>query len=45
MKGLPPQAWERFVAWLAIGLAMYFVYGYGHSTLRRGAAPVPVESD
>jgi APA family basic amino acid/polyamine antiporter len=35
MKGLPTQAWERFGIWLAIGLALYFVYGYRHSTLRR----------
>ena len=35
MKGLPRQAWERFGIWLAIGLALYFVYGYRNSTLRR----------
>jgi len=34
MKGLPTHAWERFGIWLAIGLALYFVYGYGHSKLR-----------
>jgi len=34
MKGLPHQAWERFGIWLAIGLALYFVYGYQHSRLR-----------
>jgi APA family basic amino acid/polyamine antiporter len=34
MKGLPTQAWERFGIWLAIGLALYFVYGYRHSKLR-----------
>jgi APA family basic amino acid/polyamine antiporter len=40
MKGLPAQAWERFGWWLAIGLALYFAYGYRHSTLRgsRGEA-------
>jgi APA family basic amino acid/polyamine antiporter len=36
MKGLPTHAWERFGIWLAIGLALYFVYGYKHSRLRRG---------
>jgi APA family basic amino acid/polyamine antiporter len=36
MKGLPTQAWERFGIWLAIGLALYFVYGYRHSKLRHG---------
>jgi basic amino acid/polyamine antiporter, APA family len=35
MAGLPRQAWERFVAWLAIGLLIYLVYGYRHSKLRR----------
>jgi APA family basic amino acid/polyamine antiporter len=34
MKGLPPQAWERFGIWLVIGLVLYFVYGYRHSRLR-----------
>jgi len=37
MKGLPHQAWERFGIWLAIGLALYFVYGYQHSRLRNRA--------
>jgi APA family basic amino acid/polyamine antiporter len=40
MKGLPRMAWERFGWWLAIGLVMYFVYGYRNSTLRRGTGPV-----
>jgi basic amino acid/polyamine antiporter, APA family len=35
MKGLPTHAWERFGIWLAIGLALYFVYGYKNSKLRR----------
>jgi APA family basic amino acid/polyamine antiporter len=35
MAGLPHQAWERFAIWLAIGVAGYAVYGYGHSHLRR----------
>ncbi len=34
MKGLPPQAWERFGIWLVIGLVIYFTYGYSHSKLR-----------
>jgi basic amino acid/polyamine antiporter, APA family len=34
MKGLPTQAWERFGIWLAVGLALYFVYGYRNSKLR-----------
>jgi APA family basic amino acid/polyamine antiporter len=42
MTWLPRSAWERFAIWLAIGLVLYFVYGFRHSTLRRGAPPVPV---
>jgi len=38
MKGLPRHAWERFGWWLAIGLVLYFAYGYRNSTLRREAA-------
>jgi APA family basic amino acid/polyamine antiporter len=34
MAGLPTHAWERFGIWLAIGLALYFAYGYRHSRLR-----------
>ncbi len=34
MKGLPAAAWERFGIWLAIGLVLYFSYGYRHSRLR-----------
>jgi APA family basic amino acid/polyamine antiporter len=37
MLGLPRSAWERFAAWLVIGLALYFSYGYRHSRLRAGA--------
>jgi APA family basic amino acid/polyamine antiporter len=35
MKGLPPQAWERFGWWLVIGLVIYVAYGYRNSVLRR----------
>ena len=35
MRGLPHQAWERFGYWLAIGLLLYFLYGFQHSRLRR----------
>ena len=34
MFGLPAHAWERFGLWLLLGLAIYFLYGYRHSTLR-----------
>jgi APA family basic amino acid/polyamine antiporter len=39
MRGLPPQAWVAFGIWLLIGLAIYFLYGYHHSVLRRGGPP------
>src|SRR5205823_9962492 len=37
MYGLPQLAWVRFGWWLVIGLVLYFLYGYSHSTLRKGA--------
>jgi APA family basic amino acid/polyamine antiporter len=40
MYGLPGTAWRRFGWWLAIGLLLYFTYGFSHSklrTARRGA--------
>jgi APA family basic amino acid/polyamine antiporter len=40
MRGLPSLAWVRFGWWLVIGLALYFAYGYTHSTLRRGTGPI-----
>jgi basic amino acid/polyamine antiporter, APA family len=43
MYGLPRRAWERFGWWLVGGLVLYFVYGYWHSTLRRGTPPVSGE--
>jgi len=36
MLGLPGETWVRFAAWLAIGLALYFMYGYQHSRIRQG---------
>ena len=42
MFGLPGTAWKRFGIWLVIGLALYFTYGFRHSTLRRGTPPVPI---
>jgi basic amino acid/polyamine antiporter, APA family len=37
MLGLPRTAWERFGAWLIIGLALYFSYGFRNSRLRRAS--------
>ena len=43
MRGLPVSAWKAFGIWMLIGLSLYFAYGYKHSVLRRGAAPVAPE--
>ena len=40
MYGLPRSAWERFAIWLAIGLVLYFTYGFSHSKLRTHEAHV-----
>lgn len=34
MAELPYPTWERFFIWLALGLVVYFAYGYHHSKLR-----------
>jgi basic amino acid/polyamine antiporter, APA family len=36
MLSLPIETWIRFFVWLAIGLAIYFLYSVRHSKLRRG---------
>ena len=39
MYGLPKETWERLFIWMAIGLALYFVYGRRHSKIR-GTRPL-----
>ncbi len=41
MLGLPLETWIRFGAWLAIGLALYFGYGFQHSRIRQRSALSP----
>ena len=38
MSGLPVFTWLRLLIWMAIGIAIYFLYGRHHSTLRHSEA-------
>jgi APA family basic amino acid/polyamine antiporter len=35
MAGLPGATWMRLVVWMAIGIVLYFAYGYSHSEVRK----------
>jgi APA family basic amino acid/polyamine antiporter len=37
MADLPWDTWVRFVVWLALGIIIYFAYGYRHSRVRQEA--------
>ncbi|MBU3076218.1 amino acid permease, partial [Clostridium estertheticum] len=34
MTALPLETWIRFIIWLLLGLAIYFIYGRHHSILQ-----------
>lgn len=38
MLGLPPDTWARLIIWMAIGLAIYFLYGKRHSKVGQRTA-------
>jgi APA family basic amino acid/polyamine antiporter len=38
MLGLPPDTWARLIIWMAIGLAIYFLYGRRHSKVGKQTA-------
>ena len=38
MAHLPPDTWARLIIWMAIGLAIYFLYGRRHSKVQQRRA-------
>jgi len=35
MAGLPGATWMRLIIWMALGIVLYFTYGYTHSEVRK----------
>jgi APA family basic amino acid/polyamine antiporter len=44
MFSLPAANWYRLIAWMALGLVIYFGYGHWHSVLRHPENAQPAES-
>jgi len=42
MADLPLSTWVRFFVWLALGMLIYFFYGYKHSVVRNRAQAIDV---
>jgi APA family basic amino acid/polyamine antiporter len=41
MYKLPGTTWVRFFIWMALGVAVYFLYGIRNSRLRKGEVVNP----
>lgn len=39
MLSLPIITWLRFIIWMAVGIAIYFMYGYKHAQMQAVAVP------
>jgi len=42
MIPLPLATWERLIAWLAVGMLIYFFYGVKHSKVNEGRTWAPL---
>jgi APA family basic amino acid/polyamine antiporter len=41
MASLSAETWIRLFIWMALGLGLYFAYGYRHSTARTREPATP----